>query len=78
MENQPPIKCETCGAPINHIPAGISRKTGKPYKEFWSCSQRCGFSWRLPSRQDQNHEEIIEALRKLWLKLEEIEKRLNK
>ena len=47
MEKElPPTLCETCGAPVRHIPAGESRKTGKPYDEFWACEARCGWTWK--------------------------------
>ena len=41
-----PTQCEVCGAPVKHIPAGVSQKTGRPYPEFWACSNRqCGWTW---------------------------------
>jgi len=46
MNNQIPVQCEQCGSEVKFIPAGISRKTGKPYSEFYSCSKRCGWTWR--------------------------------
>lgn len=30
--------CDTCGSIVKHIPAGTSKKTGKPYNDFWVCS----------------------------------------
>jgi len=30
-------ECPLCGNPGRHIPAGVSRHTGKPYSEFWAC-----------------------------------------
>lgn len=30
--------CPRCNAEAKHIPAGTSKRTGKPYREFWSCS----------------------------------------
>ncbi len=29
--------CEQCQNEMKLIPAGTSKKTGKPYKSFWSC-----------------------------------------
>jgi len=40
-----PKKCPHCGGEIRHIPAGISKRTGKPYKEFWVCENpECSFT----------------------------------
>lgn len=36
MEKQ----CFDCGSPMKLIPSGVSKKTGNPYKAFWSCA--CG------------------------------------
>jgi len=33
--------CPICGTIKELIPAGISKRTGKPYDEFWSCPNRC-------------------------------------
>ncbi|MFH1046725.1 MAG: hypothetical protein V1738_00315 [Patescibacteria group bacterium] len=34
--------CERCDIEMRLIPAGISKKTGKPYSAFWSCDKRNG------------------------------------
>ena len=34
-------QCEKCGSEMNLIPAGVSKKTGKPYNAFYSCPNRC-------------------------------------
>ena len=34
-------KCKICGQDLVQIPAGISKKTGKPYDSFLSCPNRC-------------------------------------
>jgi len=40
-----PERCPLCGSKINHIPAGISKKTGNHYQEFWACENpECSFS----------------------------------
>ena len=40
--------CPVCGAKVNLIPAGVSKKTGKSYGAFYSCSSRgCGFTKNL-------------------------------
>ena len=61
----PPTNCPNCQSPIRFIRAGISKKTGKPYSEFWSCENRdCSFTWR-PDRPKSaekpidNTEELI-------------------
>ena len=46
-----PITCPECGGAIKHIPAGVSKTTGKPYGEFWACGERCGFTWQKPKPQ---------------------------
>ena len=32
--------CAIHNIPMNYKSAGVSRKTGKPYPAFWSCSER--------------------------------------
>jgi len=79
MEIIIPTQCEICHAPMNKIPAGISKKTGKPYNEFYACSVRdCGWTWKKPTQQqlegEKRHEEVMDALRKLWVAVEEMKK----
>jgi hypothetical protein len=38
MDNQ---ICSTCNQPLKLIPAGVSKKTGRPYTAFWTCPNRC-------------------------------------
>jgi len=35
------MQCQKCKSELKLIPAGISKKTGKPYNAFWSCPNRC-------------------------------------
>jgi hypothetical protein len=36
--------CPACGSEIKEVPAGISKKTGKPYDAFQVCSNKlCGW-----------------------------------
>ncbi len=35
-----PTNCPFCQAEVREVPAGVSRRTGKPYKAFWACSNR--------------------------------------
>ena len=79
MEIIIPTQCEICHAPMNKIPAGISKKTGKTYNEFYACSVRdCGWTWKKPTQQqlegEKRHEEVMDALRKLWVAVEEMKK----
>ena len=32
--------CDSCGNTMNLVKAGISKKTGKSYKAFWSCPEK--------------------------------------
>jgi hypothetical protein len=36
MEN---TLCPVCGSPFKYVPAGVSKKTGKPYQAFYACSK---------------------------------------
>lgn len=41
METTP--RCNICQGDMKYIPAGISKKSGKPYDAFWSCKKYgCG------------------------------------
>jgi hypothetical protein len=33
--------CETCKQEMRFVPAGISKKTNKPYNGFWACDNKC-------------------------------------
>lgn len=37
------MNCPGCGAEMKHIPAGVSKSTGKPYEAFSACSNKCGW-----------------------------------
>ncbi|NQU99359.1 MAG: hypothetical protein HQ538_01355, partial [Parcubacteria group bacterium] len=41
--------CPQCTALLSVIPAGTSKKTGKPYPTFQVCSAKCG--WKPPYNQ---------------------------
>ena len=46
-QNQIPKVCPYCRSPIKKIPAGVSKKTGKPYQEFYACENfDCKYTWR--------------------------------
>ena len=79
MEIVIPTQCEICHSPVNRIPAGISKKTNKPYNEFWACANRdCGWTWKKPTQQqlegEKRHEEIMNAMRELYKKIADMEK----
>ena len=61
-ENLPQF-CPDCGAKIRYIPAGISKKTGqeKKYNAFWSCSNRCGWTYHLEPKLEPTKETIKET-----------------
>lgn len=37
--------CQVCGSDLKMIPAGVSKKTGKPYKAFAACPKGCKSNW---------------------------------
>lgn len=49
------MDCPGCGAEIKHVPAGVSKSTGKAYEAFDACSARCG--WK-PTREVGYKKEI--------------------
>ena len=75
--NNPPTNCEVCQAPLKHL-TGVSKKNGKPY-DFYSCSAypNCNYTWRPPSKESLRHEEVMKALRELWLKIDKMEKEFS-
>ena len=80
--NKAPITCPKCGDKINHIPAGVSKKTGKPYGEFYACNNReCGYVWRPPSMEQQildKLDDIETAIRIVNDNIEMVAKNLHK
>lgn len=34
------MQCPTCQDEMRQIPAGVSKKTGKPYRAFWACDKQ--------------------------------------
>jgi len=77
------MNCPKCGGELKHIPAGISKKSGKHYDEFWSC-QSCdyktkfnpnsGASGRASGQPSQSTDQvgILPALREIYKVLTEI------
>ncbi len=45
--------CPEHNLPWKHVPAGVSKKTGKPYSAFWACAEmgcnrRPPIGWKPP------------------------------
>lgn len=61
----PTNNCKVCGKTMILKPAGVSMKTGKPYKEFWACPDRCkqpytnSFNSSQPAQQDTDKVQSI-------------------
>ena len=82
MENEKPNVCPFCQSALKHIPAGISKKTGKPYSEFWSCINKdCKFTWSAkkkvpytpaPKVTQSDNKEVVEQLKEVNKTLAEI------
>jgi ribosomal protein L37AE/L43A len=57
-----PTTCPFCGSPVVHRPAGISKKSGNSYSEFWACSNRdCNYTWNPPKSQSDTPYQKVEA-----------------
>ena len=53
------MKCEVCGSDIKNIPAGVSKKSGKPYNAFQVCSNReCNYK---PITEDGHIREVRQS-----------------
>jgi len=44
--------CNSCGKQKKMIPAGVSKKTGKSYKAFYVCENKCGQEKKSYKKQD--------------------------
>ena len=55
MENK---QCQVCGKSMNLIPAGVSKKTGKPYSAFMACPDKC----QQPRKQSAENQMIMDTL----------------
>ena len=47
------IVCTQCGGKLKNIPAGVSKKTGKPYNAFIACENGCKQN-STPAYQNRN------------------------
>jgi len=77
-----PTICPKCGSPIKYVKAGVSKKTGKPYAEFWACSKyECDYTWRpekrgtkqTPLKEYDQGEQILKGLREVYAKIDSLE-----
>ena len=80
-----PEKCPRCGGEIKNIPAGVSKRTHQPYREFWVCDNPdCSFTankrggrfiyrWDKSQKPKSRTSEEKSKTRKLETKQEEIE-----
>jgi hypothetical protein len=49
------VKCPRCGGEVKVIPAGTSKKTGKPYAAFYSCKTwECGGTAKMTDEAPAN------------------------
>ena len=49
-----PTNCPFCQSEVRKIPAGVSKRTGKPYKEFWACENRsCNYVYHSDNAKDK-------------------------
>jgi hypothetical protein len=60
--------CPKCGAPMKMVPAGISKKTGKPYNAFRSCSvMGCNGKPDVATVQVGDNTALLEEIKALCL-----------
>jgi len=54
--------CPQCGEQMRLVPAGVSKRTGKKYPAFYSCSNReCGHTENLPKTPEQAPQPLPQA-----------------
>ena len=85
MNIEVPSVCPNCNNKLREIPAGISKRTGKPYQKFYSCpTPDCGFIFNMPkdksiyAKPSEGNEKIMEAIRILNENLIAISKKIDK
>ena len=78
--------CPKCNFAIKTVPAGISKRTGKPYQAFQACSNR-DCNWKplqkpqaIPQRPQttgpSQHEQVMKGLRDTYALCQNIEHQL--
>ena len=65
-------KCVVCQATLKFVPHGVSRKTGKPYNEFWACPEG-----HKQTKQNADTQMIIDVLIGMDKKIDRIHERLD-
>ena len=64
--------CPKCKQEMRQIPAGVSKKTGNPYKAFWVCDNNCNKSSQ-PTQAPGSDEKVVDGLRAIYDILVKIE-----
>jgi hypothetical protein len=61
------------------IPAGVSKKTGKPYEAFWACpnSKMCGGKTILYVPEEQEAIVDFDQGERIFKKLNELDKKID-
>ena len=75
-------KCTICGSDMKFIPAGVSRKTNKPYKAFNACPKGCKTTFKqyVPAQPQQSPDKfnaVMEKLDNIEAMLETINNKIN-
>lgn len=79
-------ECDICASLVKHIPAGISKKNGKPYNDFWVCSndncetntRRQQSTTQAPNRPSEASGGVTEPiLQRLATRLDSIDEKLE-
>ena len=80
MENNHiPTSCPYCNSSVTRIPAGISKRTGKPYGEFWACENRdCKFTWHPKDKPQPRKPKPPDPILFILDELRALNKRLDK
>jgi hypothetical protein len=66
-------QCAVCGSEMKLIPAGVSKKTGKPYSAFMACPNKC----QQPKKSSADTQLIIDILMGLDRKIDRIHERFD-
>lgn len=65
--------CNFCGATLKEIPAGVSKKTGKPYKAFTACPSGCKQDKPfVPEKKDDGMDFVLDELRNVNRRLDKM------
>ena len=68
-------QCPKCGSDIKRVPAGVSKRTGKPYNAFLSCTNReCDYTARSnqPTTKSSSGQIIMEELAGINARLDKL------